>query len=162
MLDLIVQLGEAEMIVDPATGEAVILADAPDELVASVLGAIQQRIGELMEAKRYLGGVMIERFDAQALWTIHAPGVKVTSASAAEERVVWDAPLLHELLDQAVEDGLITRDAALRACSTRVEYVTHAAGLRALEKLPALAERIAKARSTEPAPSRTVRVSVSS
>jgi hypothetical protein len=162
MLDLIVQLGEAELIVDPATGEAVILADAPDELVARVLGAIQQRIGELMDAKRYLGGVMIERFDAQALWTIHAPGVKVTSASAADERVVWDAALLHEVLDQAVADGLITRDAALRACSTRVEFVTHAAGLKALEKIGPVAERIAVAKSTAPAPERTVRVSVTS
>ena len=159
-LDLIVP-GENDVeIVDPDTGEQIALADASSETIAAVLRVITERMRDLGDKKRWLGGVMIERMDASALWTVRGIRVKVTAKSPQADTVEWDAVALDAILDELVSEGVITADAKAAAVSQRIELVKHAAGIRALEKLPAVAERIAVAKSIVPAGDRHVPVSV--
>lgn len=145
-------------LVDPDSGEVVALADAPDTLIAAVLRQLKLAAEDLRDAQRGLGAVLIERMDAQASWTVGARGVKVSAPSPAAGAVTWDAELLHEILDGLVNESTLTRDAALRACSTRIEFVTHVSGIKAIEKVPGVAEKIARARrEAEPKP-RTITV----
>lgn len=161
-LDLI-RPGEHDVeIIDPDTGEAFEVAKAPAETIAAVLRELQGYIVDLSQRKRWLGEFMLARMDAAASWTVHARSVKVTAKSPQADTIQWDAEKLIVILDELEAEGLITKEAALRAVSPRVEFVTHAAGIKALEKLPAVAERIAAAKSTIPAGERTVRISVTS
>jgi hypothetical protein len=159
-LDLIVP-GENDVeIVDPDTGEQMALGDASNESVAAVLRVITERMRDLAEKKRWLGSFLIGRMDADALWTVRGVRVKVTAKSPQADTIEWDAVALDAILDELVSEGVITADAKTAAVSQRIELVKHAAGIKALEKLPAVAERIAAAKSTVPAGDRHVSVSV--
>lgn len=145
-------------LVDPDSGEVVSLADAPDTLIAAVLRQLKIAQEDLRDAQRGLGAVLIDRMDREGAWTVGARGVKVSAPSPAAGAIHWDAELLHEILDGLVADNVITRDAALRACSTKLEYVTHAAGLNALAKISGVGDKIARAkRQAEPKP-RTITI----
>ena len=145
-------------LIDPDSGELVPLNEAPDTLIAAVLRQLKLAAEDIKDAQRGLGAVLIERFDKGGEWTARARGVKVSAPSPAAGAVTWDPVLLHEILDQLVTEDKITRDAALRACSTRIEYVHHHAGIVALSKIPGIAERIAPARKqAEPKP-RTITI----
>jgi hypothetical protein len=154
--------GLVEQLIDPNTGEVVPIGDAPAELIAHVMGRLQRTIDEATELRRDLGRHILPRMDQNASWTVHTRGVKVSAPSAKAESWEWNAELLHELLDGLVnaEPPLISRDAALRACSTRIEYVTHKAGLNALEKIPPVWRIIIRARTSVAAKPRSVRVEV--
>lgn len=65
---------------------------------------------------------------------------------------------LARVLDELVADGVIDRDASLRALEQRVEFKPLARGLAALEKIPAAAERLALCRTSVPRENRSVRL----
>lgn len=154
--------GLVEQLVDPNTGEIVPIADAPQELIAHVLGRLQQTIEDATEIKRELARHILPLMDREASWTVHTRGVKVSAPSAKPQAWEWDAEMLHEILDALVnaKPPLLSRDAALRACSTRIEYVVHARGLNALEKIPAVWRIAVRARRSVAAKPRSVRVEI--
>lgn len=150
---------EGVSVIDPDTGEVHALEVAPSGVIARVLGMIDEalasNIRSLREAKAELGDELIRRMDKTGEWTFTSKGVKVTAPSPSAGTESWDAELLDELLDHLVDEEVITREAKLRAVEQRTELVTNLVGVRALLKIPAVAERIAPARRVaQPAPRR--------
>lgn len=139
-------------VVNPDTGEVLALADAESPVIALVLGHIEQRIGDQLDAmrdiKRVLGGELIERMDKKGEWTITARGVKVVAPSPVAGTDAWDAELLDSILDDLVREGVIDQEAKLRAVEQRVTLATNMRGISALCKIPAVRERIAPAHRT--------------
>lgn len=149
---------EAPQVVDPDTGEIVLLANAKPVVLAAVLAVIAEQMDDLTAAKAIVGREAISRMDRGGEWTISARGVKVSAPSPSAATVSWDAELLDSILADLVKEELIDQDARLRACSTRIETVTHAAGITKLMKIPAVADRIVLARTTHEPPARRVSV----
>jgi hypothetical protein len=158
--DLIVPGEDDVQLLNVDSGEMVNASDADAETLAVVLREIQTRLLDLSQKKRWIGGLMVARMDAGATWTARAAGVKVTAKSPQADTVEWDVVALDAILDELVAEKVITAEAKTAAVSQRIELVKHAAGIKALEKLPAVAERIATAKSTVPASERHVSVSV--
>lgn len=142
------------------TGEIELADDASTETLAVVLRELQKLLLDTGQKKRWVGGLMIAKMDAGAAWTARAAGVKVTGKSPQADTIEWDVTALDAILDELVAEGVITAEAKTAAVSQRIELVKHAAGIKALEKLPAVAERIAAAKSIVPAGDRHVSVSV--
>lgn len=159
-LDLITPQG----VMNPDTGELVALADLPTPALARVLGLVQhsidQHLNALYEAKRLLGGEMIERMDRQGEWTVHAPGVEVRAPSPSAGTVEWDAEKLERLLDELVEEGVIDRAGKQRAIQQEIVLKVDKRGVNALMKIPAVAERIHDARYVTPTGARKASVRV--
>lgn len=170
-LDLIVfgeKPSDPVSLTDPDTGEVILLDDAPPQLIAAVLGRIELQLEDttqrLKDAKRWLGRTMVERMDNEGEWTQRSRGVKVTAPSPAAKRYTWDGDQLRIILDELVAAKLISRDAALRACESRVENVPVMAGIAKLLKLAALKpeveQRILLARRENQSGNRNVRVEI--
>lgn len=161
-LDLI-RPGDNDLeITDPDSGVVVSLADASSETLAAVLRVIIERSQDLYDKKRWLGSLLIERMDRDGMWTVRGIRCKVTAPAPAAEKIEWDAAALTVALDDLVTEGVITRDAALRACEPRVEHRVIHRGIVALQKIPGVAERIEHCASIVPQGERQVRVSVTS
>jgi hypothetical protein len=159
-LDLI-RPGDHDLeLTDPDTGEVVSLADASSETIAAILRVVIERTQDLYDKKRWLGSLLIERMDRDGMWTVRGRRVKVTAPAPSDERVEWDSTALAAALDDLVAEGVITRDAALRACAQRVEYKALHRGIVALQKIPGVAERIEHCSSVVAGGERQVRVSV--
>lgn len=159
-LDLI-RPGDHDLeITDPDSGEVVSLADASSETLAAVLRVIIEMKQDLYDKERWLGSHLIERMDRDGLWTVRGARVKVSAPAPAESKVEWDAAALTIALDDLVTEGVITRDAASRACEPRVEHRVIHRGIHALMKIPGVADRIKHCSNAVPQGERRVRVSV--
>lgn len=151
MLGLIPQGG----VLDTDTGEVYpTIQETPTLVLARILGKVQHEIDLTLEvlydAKRALGGELIDRMDKQGEWTVSAPGVKIVAPSPSAGTEDWDAELLDEILDALIEEGVLDRDAKLRAVTQRSVLHVDKRGVNALLKIPAVAERIAPARRYTP------------
>jgi hypothetical protein len=146
-------------LVDPDSGEAIALEAAGAPLVASVLRVVELELDELRDMKRWLAREMLARMDRSTTWTVRARGVEVTAPSPAVT-YNWDVTKLVPILDQLVEEGVIDREAATRACEPRTEYHVLLRGIDAISRLPGVADRLAVARSEAPAKDRSVRVAI--
>jgi hypothetical protein len=138
------------VLTDPDTGEMHYLADAPTALLARVLGLVQAEIDRnleyLYEAKRTLGREAIERMDKQGNWTMKYPGVKIVAPSPTAGTEEWDAEELDRILDELVAEGVLEREAKLRAVTPHMSLRVDKRGLTQLLKIPVVRERIAPAR----------------
>lgn len=148
------ELIRPEGIINPDTGEITALADLETPALARVLGfvqhAIEQNNAALYQAKRVLGGEMIERMDRSAKWTVEAPGVKIVAPSPNAGTIDWNAEKLDEILSQLVEENIIDRAAKLRAVWPDTVYKTDKRAITALLKIPGVEQRIADARIITP------------
>lgn len=152
-------------VLDTDTGEVFpTVQGAPTRTLVRTLGKIQheidQRLAMLYEAKRALGNELIERMDRQASWTMREPGVEVKAPSPAAGTVTWAGEKLEEILGVLVEEGVIDREAKVRAVWPEVVYKTDARAITALGKVPGVEERIAPARIFTPSESRKASVRV--
>jgi hypothetical protein len=160
MVGLIPQGG----VLDTETGEVYpTIQDAPTQVLARILGRVQleidQNLEALYEAKRVLGGEVMQRMDRSGEWTLRAPGVKLVAPSPAQGTLEWDAEMLDEILDELVAEGVIDQAAKLRAVEPKVELKVNKRGVTALCKIPLVRDRIAPARRTV-TPQRKVSVRV--
>lgn len=151
MLGLIPQGG----VLDTDTGEVYpTIQEAPTLVLARTLGRVQHEIDltleSLYEAKRVLGVEIIERMDKGGEWTVNAPGVKIIAPSPSAGTEDWDAELLDEILDSLIAEGVLDRNAKLRAVTQRTALHVDKRGVAALLKIPAVADRIAPARKYTP------------
>jgi hypothetical protein len=152
-------------VLDTDTGEVFpTVKDAPTRVLVRTLGKIQasidQNLAHLYEAKRALGGELIERMDRQAHWTAREPGVEIKAPSPSAGTVSWNGEKLEEILGILVEEGVIDREAKLRAVWPEVVYKTDARAITALGKLAGVEERIAPARIFTPSTDRKASVRV--
>lgn len=155
---------QAISLTDPDTGEVVALAEADRELCARVLGrtelAIQDQLDMLRVIKLKVGERMLELMDQNSSWTADSRGVKVRAPSPTAGTVTWDAELLETILDRLVEREVITREAKLKAVEQKVTTVVHQNGVKALQKIPAVAKAIKRAQRKVDPPRRTVSVKI--
>lgn len=152
--DLVTMGEDGAYVVNPDTGDRLKVTHAPTQVIARALGfvqaAIDQNLNALYDAKRVLGGEMIERMDRQGEWTVHAPGVEVRAPSPSAGTVEWDAEKLERLLDELVEEGILDRAGKQRAIQQEIVLKVDKRGVNALMKIPAVAERIHDARYVTP------------
>jgi hypothetical protein len=138
------------VLADPDTGEMHYLADAPTALLARVLGLVQAEIDAnleyLYDAKRVLGREAIDRMDKQGNWTMQYPGVRIVAPSPTAGTEEWDAEELDRILAELVEEGVLEREAMLRAVQPQVTLKVDKRGVTQLLKIPAVRDRIAPAR----------------
>ncbi len=135
------ELQPLEPAVHPTTGEVLSL-DQPSVMLAGWLDEIKQVEGMARAAKAQIGDELLKRMDADAAWTMHLPGFKVTGPSPAPS-VEYDPDLLHDTLSDLREQGLISEQAQDQALELVVTRKPRAAGINALRKLGGLvAERV--------------------
>ena len=141
----------------PHTGEVLDVGSMGLGDVARTVAEIDEMISRLRECRSTLSERAVTLLDADRLWTAHAEGYKLSAKSDAPV-AVWDAEKLGWTLDEMVLREEITPEARDRALQTRIEYKPMAAGLNALLKSPALAERIEACREMVPPNDRRVKV----
>ena len=143
-------LQQSQQIVNPRTGEALTL-DSDTSDLAQYLDDIREFRNVLMEADRYVSRELIRRLDADAKWTKHVPGFKVSGPSPAPKEE-WDGVDLYTELSLLVDRGVISIEAMNAAVETETVYKPKKAGINALRKLGgearAVVDRLAS--SSEP------------
>lgn len=160
MTDIVLRENDDVAIVDEQTGEVIALVDASREVIAQGLRDIELRLNALVDLKRVLADALITRMDANASWTTAARGVKVTAPRPTRGQWDWDGADLAAILDDLVNEGVITLDAKLAACQPRTEFKVLLRGVDALMAIPGVAERILPARREAPEKPRRVKVEV--
>lgn len=142
-------------VLDITTGEVVAYTDY-DGLAAWKRNVKQLR-SDLREAEGAVDAALVDAMDANALWTMHAAGVTLTTLSPGDDEQ-WDAEGLRDTLDALVVDGIITpaaRDAAVRI---ETSYQVLVRGVNALRKIPTLAGLIDRHVTRVPRVRRSVRI----
>jgi len=152
-------------VLDTDTGEVFpSIGEAPSLTLLRILGRVeletQRALDQLHSARAAIGAELTERMDKAGEWTIRAPGVQVTVPSPAAGTEGWDAELLDQILDGLIADGVITKDAKLRAVEQQVTLKVNKNGVKALQKIPAVRDAISRARLEQAAPARRVKVQV--
>lgn len=119
-------------IVDPATGEVLDPHDATDEQLARWRLEVLDWESDARRAKALVDQVLLKRMDADATWTRHADGYKLTAPSPTPLIGYPDPEALYFALAKVV--GL-SPDAVARAVEPVVTYTPRAAGIKALRAL---------------------------
>lgn len=133
-LDTEYEPDRGELVVHPLTGEAIDLAQAPDEHVADFLSQIRDHEDALKDAKRIITQELLRRMDYQAKYTLRAGGYTLKSQSPAPAEEFDELQLREDLL--ALQDeGVISPEAVDNAVETVVTYKVRKAGINALRKL---------------------------
>jgi len=122
-----------DLIVSPRTGEALTLY-SPTVDLAGLLADLKDYENGLKDTKRAISDELLRRLDANASWTEHLPGLKLSAPSPAPV-VAYDAPALRDALLDLVDESLLTVEAVDRAVEMIVSYKASAAGVKALVKL---------------------------
>ena len=121
-------------IVDPTTGEYLVVKDAPDDRLAEFLDSVRDYESRLREAKSIVNRELLRRLDLDRKWTRRA-GDYEFSAPSDEPGEEWSDPqALYEDLVSLVEHGDLTTEAVERAVKVETVYKPQAAGLKALRK----------------------------
>lgn len=121
-------------VMDPQTGEALVLADAPTDSLAGFLDHVREIETNLREQKKAVTAEIIDRMDREAKWTGEV-GDYVIKGDGPTRPTEYDAEALHAALLEYVDAGAIT-DAALEAAIERTfTYKAKHRGLQALTKL---------------------------
>ena len=103
--------GQALTVVHPATGELLDLAGQPtDQLVELVEGARDYQ-AQVADFRAVVEEVICDRMDRELSRTAQVGGHRLTVN--APTRDDWDLDMLHEVLAELVERGVITGEAAL-------------------------------------------------
>jgi hypothetical protein len=130
-------------IVDPRTGEAVLIHDATLDQLAACREWIRDLEHTTREAKGLIDAEVVRRFDATAKWSATVAGFKLSAPSPAPA-VEYDAQELRGRLEELVADGVLSMDAVDAAVEVSVSFKPRVAGIKALEKLGGIvAEAIA-------------------
>lgn len=153
-----------EGIIDTVSGELVPLDRVTTPQLVRLLGLVQHHIdgnlAGLYSAKRMLGDEMIARMDRQAKWTVKEPGVEVKAQSPTAGTITWNGEKLYDTLMKLTREGMIDREAALRAAWPDTIYKTDQRAIDALRKIPGVEDRIAHARIVTPVGDRKASVRV--
>jgi hypothetical protein len=127
------EIAERAVAVNPATGEALVLAECSTGILGRALDEIRETESKAREFKARVTEEILSRMDALAQWTIHMDGYKITGDSPATHG--YDVVQLRATLERLVADGSLAQEAAIKGIVTKVEYAPAVAGLNALSKL---------------------------
>lgn len=143
-------------LVNPATGEVVLL-NAPTNEIAAAVDATRELEGRLREFKGRLNAELLDRMDKAATWTARGGGYKVSGDGPRQPN--YDGPKLAAALRPLVEAGVIEKAAMLKAVEPAVEWKAKKAGINALLKLGEKVVAAVKSAEVENTKPRQVRVS---
>ena len=142
--------------ISPITGEVVALS-APSEDLGHLLADIREAEGQLREAKREINQELFLRFDRDAKWTHHLPGLKLSGPSPKPSEE-FDGEELRGVLVSLVREGALTMEAVNAAVEVIPEYKVHKKGINALRALGGRVKADVDACATEVEPNRYVKV----
>lgn len=144
-------------VVHPTTGEIVPL-DGPTSDLADWLYETREQEGIVRDLKRVVSEELVRRMDAEAQWTVHLGGWKLSAPSPAPS-TEYDAEALWAELETLVAEGVISRGAMEAAVTRQYEYKHHTKGINALKRLGgAVATAIARCSRSVPKDNRNVSV----
>lgn len=143
------ELEAPKQIVDPLTGELLVLGELSVDRLALGQKQIQLFEERLRDVKRAIADEAHRRMDSSAKWTLEADGWKV--AGEAPGKVDYNPERLKDALDLLLEDGRINQEAYDAAIEEVVTYKPKVRGIKALLKLgPDVAELILEAQDPRP------------
>lgn len=145
-------------VIDPSTGEAVVIAEATTDTLAMFLDNVREVEQTFREEKRAVTREIVERMDREARWTGIVGDYKIV-ADGPTKPTEYQAEALYEALREYVDSGAISEDALDAAVERSYTYKAKHRGIQALAKLGGhIAETIA-AHSHEVEKERRVKVS---
>ena len=137
-LPILRDTADSVLLFDPVTGEALDLAVAPLDTLAELRDLIRNHEEDQRIAKAQLDAELHRRLDLENTLTMYVDGWKITGKAA--ETVEWDTDALAATLQELVDDGHLTEDAARRALEPVLTLKPHAGELKKLAaKQPAVA-----------------------
>jgi hypothetical protein len=141
-----------QIIVNPATGEALSLRD-PTDVLAGAIAAVRELEVQLHGFKRDLQDEILRRMDHERTYTAHLPGrLKLTGDGPRTPD--YDGKRLAVELTRLVNDGVIGLVAMQKAVEEVVDYKVKKAGITALLKVEdervAAAVKSAEIQNTKP------------
>lgn len=142
--DLATRRDDLPAVIDPFTGEAVVIADAPTDTLAAFLHNVREVEGAFREQKRAVTREIVERMDREARWTGTVGDYKIV-ADGPPKPIEYQAEALYEALREYVDSGAISEAALDAAVERTYSYRAKHRGIQALLKLGGhIAETIAK------------------
>lgn len=156
--DLVTRPDDLPAVIDPSTGEAVVIADAATDTLAMFLDNVREVERAFREQKRAVTRAIIERMDREARWTGIVGDYEIV-ADGPTKPTEYQAEALYEALREYVDSGAISEAALEAAVERTYSYKAKHRGIQALVKLGGhIAETIAE-HSHEAEKERRVRVS---
>jgi hypothetical protein len=132
--DLAVQAPTMPAVVDPRTGEAVVLAEAATDTLAAFLENVRDVESSFREQKRAVTVEILARMDREARWTGRVGDYEI-HGDGPTPQVEYDAEALHQALGEFVDAGIITEHAREEAVERVQIFKARARGIKALQKL---------------------------
>lgn len=149
-------------VLDRSSGELIDVREASTDRLARFLDEAAELVSLVNEARAQVDREVLRRMDEEATWTARVGSFELRAPSPEAGMTYYDAEGLEEALDDLVERGLVSEQAAAAALEveTKVERKPRQGGIRALLRLGGeVAEAVAacERRRQEP-PRRSVRV----
>lgn len=131
-------------VVDVTSGEIISMSAPSDDLIALRM-RLKRLAADLRSVNKAIDDEIKRRMDHDLRWTIDAPavGAKATAPSPEKRLTVPDPAALNRVLQQMLDEELITPAAKMAAIEPEpVAYKTKLAGIKALMKRDDLAPRL--------------------
>jgi hypothetical protein len=132
--ELTVQTPTMPAVVDPRTGEAVVLAEAATDTLAAFLENVREVESAFREQKRAVSREILDRMDREARWTGRVGEFEI-KGDGPTPPTEYDAEALYWALDEFVAAGVITDQARDEAVERVEVFKAKARGIQALRKL---------------------------
>ncbi len=149
-------------VLDRSSGELIDLREASTDRLARFLDEAAELVSLVGEARAQAEREVLRRMDEEATWTARVGDFELRAPSPEAGMTYWDEEALEEVLDDLVERGLVSEQAAAAALEveTTVERKPKRGGIGALLRLGGeVAEAVAACeRRREEPPRRSVRV----
>ncbi|CAA9323630.1 MAG: hypothetical protein AVDCRST_MAG68-2108 [uncultured Gemmatimonadetes bacterium] len=129
-LPILRETADTVRLFDPATGEELVLADAPLETLAEVRELIRADEENQRLAKQALDAELHARMDRENTLTLHVDGFDITGKPA--EVAEWSVEELRVELERLVTDGVLSEEAARKALRPVVVLKPQAGELKKL------------------------------
>lgn len=107
-------------VVNPATGEILDLSGEPTDSLVELIAGAQELHRRLADFEREVGDVLLEHLDRSACWTLRVGEYEVKAPSPTAGVEAYPPDLLEGELASLIAQGIITTDAASKACHRRL------------------------------------------
>lgn len=121
-------------VIDPSTGEAVVVASATTDTLAMFLDNVRQVEQTFREHKRAVTREILSRMDREARWS-GVVGDYAITGDGPTKPTEYDAEALYNALTEYVDSGAISEAALDAAIERRYSYKAKHRGIQALARL---------------------------
>jgi hypothetical protein len=117
-------LTEKVNVVDRLTGEIIDVQKAPTEVLAGFVTNLQALRKELADAESLVSDELVDRLDRNVSWTLRVSSKdgawEIKAPSPTAGTTVYPEDMLETALEDLVDDGMITPEAAAKALHRRI------------------------------------------